>query len=42
MSHASAFTVEESRVTPHAEAFLAVVSHCLVSRPTLQRNATKW
>src|SRR5271155_3300183 len=26
-------TVEESRVTPHAEAFQAVVWHCLVSHP---------
>jgi D-sedoheptulose 7-phosphate isomerase len=35
-------TVEDSRVTPHAEAFQAVVWHCLVSHPKLQRNATKW
>ncbi len=35
-------TVAESRVTPHAEAFQAVVWHCLVSHPKLQRNATKW
>jgi len=35
-------TVEEARVTPHAEAFQAVVWHCLVSHPKLQRNATKW
>jgi D-sedoheptulose 7-phosphate isomerase len=35
-------TVEESRVTPHAEAFQGVVWHCLVSHPKLQRNATKW
>jgi D-sedoheptulose 7-phosphate isomerase len=35
-------TVEESRVTPHAEAFQAVVWHCLVSHPKLQTNATKW
>src|SRR5258708_7536289 len=35
-------TVEESRVTPHAEAFQAIVWHCLVSHPKLQRNATKW
>jgi D-sedoheptulose 7-phosphate isomerase len=35
-------TVEESRVTPHAEAFQAVVWHCLVSHPRLQKNATKW
>jgi D-sedoheptulose 7-phosphate isomerase len=35
-------TVEESRVTPHTEAFQAVVWHCLVSHPKLQINATKW
>ena len=35
-------TVEETRVTPHAEAFQAVIWHCLVSHPRLQRNATKW
>ncbi|HZQ74368.1 MAG TPA: SIS domain-containing protein [Burkholderiales bacterium] len=35
-------TVEPSRVTPHAEAFQAVVWHCLVSHPALQQAATKW
>jgi D-sedoheptulose 7-phosphate isomerase len=35
-------TVEASRVTPHSEAFQAVVWHCLVSHPALQRVATKW
>jgi len=35
-------TVEDTRVTPHAEAFQAVVWHCLVSHPKLQKNATKW
>jgi len=30
------------RVTPHSEAFQAVVWHCLVSHPNLQVNATKW
>jgi D-sedoheptulose 7-phosphate isomerase len=35
-------TVEESRVTPHAEAFQAVLWHCLVSHPKLQKRATKW
>lgn len=29
-------------ITPHSEAFQAVVWHCLVSHPALQRNATKW
>jgi D-sedoheptulose 7-phosphate isomerase len=35
-------TVEDSRVTPHTEAFQAVVWHCLVSHPKMQKNATKW
>jgi D-sedoheptulose 7-phosphate isomerase len=35
-------TVNESRVTPHAEAFQAVIWHCLVSHPILQQVATKW
>jgi len=35
-------TVDASRVTPHAEAFQAVVWHCLVSNPVLQQIATKW
>lgn len=35
-------TVDPSRVTPHTEAFQAVVWHCLVSHPDLQQIATKW
>ena len=35
-------TVNKERVTPHSEAFQAVVWHCLVSHPDLQINATKW
>lgn len=35
-------TVEASRITPHTEAFQAVVWHCLVSHPDLQQMATKW
>jgi len=35
-------TVDASRVTPHTEAFQAVVWHCLVSHPGLQQIATKW
>jgi D-sedoheptulose 7-phosphate isomerase len=35
-------TIEASRVTPHTEAFQAVVWHCLVSHPALQQQATKW
>jgi len=34
--------IEESRVTPHSEAFQAVVWHALVSHPLLQRKSTKW
>lgn len=34
--------VEEIHVTPHAEAFQAVIWHCLVSHPKLQVLATKW
>lgn len=35
-------TIDASRVTPHAEAYQAVIWHCLVSHPKLQKNATKW
>lgn len=35
-------TVDDTRVTPHAEAFQAVVWHCLVSHPNLQQQKTKW
>jgi D-sedoheptulose 7-phosphate isomerase len=35
-------TVDPALVTPHTEAFHAVVWHCLVSHPRLQQNATKW
>jgi D-sedoheptulose 7-phosphate isomerase len=35
-------TVDANLVTPHTEAFHAVVWHCLVSHPVLQQNATKW
>jgi D-sedoheptulose 7-phosphate isomerase len=35
-------TVDAARVTPHTEAFQAVVWHCLVSHPLLQQMATKW
>ena len=34
--------VDEKLVTPHSEAFQAVVWHCLVSSPILQIQATKW
>ena len=35
-------TVDDGLVTPHTEAFQAVVWHCLVSHPDLQIQATKW
>jgi D-sedoheptulose 7-phosphate isomerase len=34
--------VNPSHVTPLSEAFQAVVWHCLVSNPKLQRRQTKW
>jgi len=34
--------IDASRVTPHTEAFQAVVWHCLVSHPALQQISTKW
>jgi D-sedoheptulose 7-phosphate isomerase len=35
-------TVNDAHVTPHTEAFQAVVWHCVVSHPRLQLAATKW
>ena len=35
-------TVAAERVTPHTEAFQAVIGHLLVSHPELQIAATKW
>lgn len=35
-------TAHPQRVTPHSEAFQAVVWHCLVSNPVLQIKGTKW
>jgi len=35
-------TVHPDRITPHTEAFQAVVWHLLVSHPALQQSATKW
>ena len=34
--------INSERVTPHSEAFQAVVWHCLVSHPALQVKRTKW
>jgi D-sedoheptulose 7-phosphate isomerase len=35
-------TVDPALITPHSEAFQAVVWHCLVSHPALQITKTKW
>ncbi|MDE1145086.1 MAG: SIS domain-containing protein [Azospirillaceae bacterium] len=35
-------TVDERMVTPHTEAFQAVVWHCLVCHPVLMRQENKW
>ena len=35
-------TVNPDTVTPHSEAFQAVVWHLLVSHPALKAHATKW
>lgn len=34
--------ISEDRVTPHSEAFQAVIWHCLVSDPVLAVRTTKW
>jgi D-sedoheptulose 7-phosphate isomerase len=34
--------VNPAHVTPHAEAFQAVIWHLLVTHPALKVNATKW
>jgi len=35
-------TVNPDTVTPHSEAFQAVVWHCIVTHPGLKRNEMKW
>jgi len=35
-------SVNSTRITPHTEAFQAVVWHLLVSHPELQQSPTKW
>jgi D-sedoheptulose 7-phosphate isomerase len=35
-------TVNAETITPHSEAFQAVIWHLLVSHPLLKRNPTKW
>ena len=34
--------ISKNLITPHAEAFQAVIWHCLVSHPLLQTKKTKW
>ena len=34
--------VNPAHVTPHSEAFQAVIWHLLVSHPDLKREPTKW
>ena len=34
--------ISENRITPHSEAFQAVIWHCLVSNPLLVLKKTKW
>lgn len=35
-------TLDPTHVTPHTEAFQAVIWHCLVSHPDLQKKMTTW
>jgi len=35
-------TVDPAHVTPHTEAFQAVIWHCVVSHPHLMQRATRW
>ena len=35
-------TVDSKKITPHTEAFQAVVWHCIVSHPALMMQANKW
>ena len=35
-------TVDAAQMTPHSEAFQAVIWHCLVSHPALAAQVTKW
>ncbi len=35
-------TVDDRHITPHTEAFQAVLWHCLVSHPDLMTRKTKW
>jgi len=35
-------TIDSKKITPHTEAFQAVVWHCIVSHPVLMMQANKW
>jgi D-sedoheptulose 7-phosphate isomerase len=35
-------TVDSKKITPHTEAFQAVVWHCIVSHPALMMQSNKW
>jgi D-sedoheptulose 7-phosphate isomerase len=35
-------TVNSETITPHTEAFQALIWHLLVSHPLLKQNQTKW
>jgi D-sedoheptulose 7-phosphate isomerase len=35
-------TIDPERITPHAEAFQAVIWHLLVSHPKIRQSQTKW
>lgn len=35
-------TIDSSKITPHTEAFQAVIWHCIVSHPILMIKANKW
>ena len=35
-------TVSDDRITPHSEAFQAVIWHCLSCHPALSKNSNKW
>ena len=35
-------TVNKNLITPLTESFQAIIWHCLVSHPLLQKNKTKW
>jgi D-sedoheptulose 7-phosphate isomerase len=40
--HVIRIPAPRERITPHTEAFQAVIWHCLVSHPLLQKKATVW